>query len=242
MSRLPTPGSDDGTWGDILNDFLGVEHNSDGTQKTVDITKGGTGATTASGARTNLGVAIGSDVQAHDSDLDAVAGLSGTGLVVRTGTGSATTASILGTSNRINVTNGSGVSGSPTLDIGSDVATKAGTETFTNKRITKRVIALTDGATISTNADNGDIFTVTIAGNRTMNNPTGTTTDGQQIMYKITQDSNGSRTITWGAAFRFSTDVPNPTLTTTANKTDYVGFQWNAASSTWDCLAVARGY
>lgn len=31
--RLPTPGSDDGTWGDILNDFLSQSHNADGTQK-----------------------------------------------------------------------------------------------------------------------------------------------------------------------------------------------------------------
>lgn len=33
LSRLPSPGSDDGTWGNILNDFLGVEHNPDGTLK-----------------------------------------------------------------------------------------------------------------------------------------------------------------------------------------------------------------
>ncbi|MGZ6004801.1 MAG: hypothetical protein ACXWLH_01480, partial [Candidatus Saccharimonadales bacterium] len=33
MSRLPNPGSDDGTWGDILNDFLKVAHNTDGTLK-----------------------------------------------------------------------------------------------------------------------------------------------------------------------------------------------------------------
>lgn len=39
MIRLPTPGSDDGTWGNILNAFLSVEHNSDGTlKKTTDIT------------------------------------------------------------------------------------------------------------------------------------------------------------------------------------------------------------
>lgn len=31
MARLPIPGSDDGTWGDILNDFLSAQHNSDGT-------------------------------------------------------------------------------------------------------------------------------------------------------------------------------------------------------------------
>lgn len=33
MARLPTPGSDSGSWGSILNDFLDVEHNIDGTLK-----------------------------------------------------------------------------------------------------------------------------------------------------------------------------------------------------------------
>lgn len=33
MARLPVPGSDDGTWGTILNDFLNVELNGDGTLK-----------------------------------------------------------------------------------------------------------------------------------------------------------------------------------------------------------------
>ncbi|HEX8237748.1 MAG TPA: hypothetical protein VF600_17530 [Abditibacteriaceae bacterium] len=33
MSRLPIPGQDDGTWGEVLNDFLSVEHNADGTLK-----------------------------------------------------------------------------------------------------------------------------------------------------------------------------------------------------------------
>lgn len=36
----------------------------------VEISEGGTGGTTASAARTSLGVAIGSDVQAYDADLD----------------------------------------------------------------------------------------------------------------------------------------------------------------------------
>lgn len=34
MARLPKPGGDDDEWGDILNDFLTVEHAADGTLKT----------------------------------------------------------------------------------------------------------------------------------------------------------------------------------------------------------------
>lgn len=33
MARLPTPGSDSGTWGNILNDFLSQSHRGDGTLK-----------------------------------------------------------------------------------------------------------------------------------------------------------------------------------------------------------------
>ncbi len=56
MARLPIPGSDSGNWGEVLNNYLSIEHNSDGTQKTVSVGKGGTGATNAETARANLGI------------------------------------------------------------------------------------------------------------------------------------------------------------------------------------------
>lgn len=46
MVRLPTPGSDAGNWGEILNDFLRTSHNNDGTLKTSAVdASGGQGPT-----------------------------------------------------------------------------------------------------------------------------------------------------------------------------------------------------
>lgn len=82
---------------------------------------------------------------------------------------------------------------------------------------------LTDGATINWNADtNGQIVAVTLAGNRTMAIPTNIV-QYASYMLRVTQDATGSRTITWNAAFKFGTSGA-PTLTTTANKTDWLSF------------------
>jgi hypothetical protein len=97
--------------------------------------------------------------------------------------------------------------------------------------------------TISTDASLGNHFRVTLTGTgRTLANPTNPF-DGQKIVYEFIQDGTGSRTITtWGSNFAFGTDVTQPTLTTTANKRDFVGFVYNATAGKWYCLAVAKGY
>ena len=41
MARLPTPGADDGTWGDVLNAFLTVSHNTDGSLKSSAVSAAG---------------------------------------------------------------------------------------------------------------------------------------------------------------------------------------------------------
>lgn len=78
MARLPTPGGDDGNWGDILNEYLSVAHSSDGSLKNVGISDGGTGATNAADARTNLGVASQADLDSHTGDTTNVHGITDT--------------------------------------------------------------------------------------------------------------------------------------------------------------------
>ena len=69
--------------------------------------------------------AIGVSVQAYDADLSAVAGLSSSGLIARTGAGTAAARTITGTANQVTVSNGDGVSGNPTLSLPQSIDTAA---------------------------------------------------------------------------------------------------------------------
>jgi|SRR5882724_19597 len=83
----------------------------------------------ATTARATLGSVIGTNVQAWDADLDAVAGLSSSGLIARIGAGTAASRILTGTANEITLTNGDGVAGNPTVSIPSAV-------TLTGKTLT----------------------------------------------------------------------------------------------------------
>lgn len=80
--------------------------------------------------------------------------------------------------------------------------------------------ALTDAATIATDASLSNVFTVTLGGNRTMGAPTNLKS-GATYIWIITQDGSGNRTLAYNSAFKFPGGV-DPTLTTTAAAVDII--------------------
>ena len=95
---------------------------------------------------------------------------------------------------------------------------------------------LTDGSTVAWDVIASPVAKLTMAGNRTLSAPSGTTpAAGQFVSLLLIQDGTGSRTITFNAVYEFTGDEA-PTLTTTANKGDLFVFRYNG--SKW--LEVGR--
>ena len=106
----------------------------------------------------------------------------------------------------------------------------------------RAVVALTDAANIATDVSLGNIFTVTIAGNRTLSAPTNMGSSRQACTWVITQDATGGRTLAFDSVFNFGIDLLLIGLSTTPGATDYIGAMYNPATSRWDIIAITRGY
>ena len=91
------------------------------------------------------------------------------------------------------------------------------------------ITTLTDGATITPDFSTSCNFTVTLAGNRAMANPSNPVA-GQSGSIFIVQDSTGSRTLSWGANWDWAGGTA-PTLTTAANAVDRVDYVVRSATS-----------
>jgi len=96
-------------------------------------------------------------------------------------------------------------------------------------RYAVEVATLTDGANISVDLGANQNFTVTLAGNRTLDNPTNIVV-GQTGSIFIIQDGTGSRTLSFGSYYDFAGGTA-PTLTTTAAAVDRIDYVVRTATS-----------
>ena len=132
----------------------------------------------------------------------------------------------------------SGGTGATTL-AGASIATYAGTETLTNKRIDPRTVSAATATTLTPNVASYDQYAYTaLATGLAINAPNGTPVDGNKLIFRIL-DNGTTQTITWNATFTsmVGTTFTN-TFATTAGKMTYFGCIYNLANTRWDVVAV----
>lgn len=100
---------------------------------------------------------------------------------------------------------------------GLGLAALADNNTWTKAQAVSTV-TLTDATTIVVDASLSNVFTVTLGGNRTLENPTNLISGGTYIFH-INQDGTPPRTLTYDTLYKFPGGT-TPTLSTTANAKD----------------------
>lgn len=111
-----------------------------------------------------------------------------------------------------------------------DTFTVNGANNMRRKRVGKWfAYQLTDAATIAVPAQISSDFRVTLAGNRTLGNPTGMQ-DGQVFSIRIQQDGTGGRTLAFASKWKLIGTAAS--LATTANARWYLSGQYDAADDT----------
>lgn len=80
----------------------------------------------------------------------------------------------------------------------------------------------------------------TLTGNLTLTLSGGI--DGQAVRIRFKQDGTGSRLLTLDSKFRLGADITSVTLSTAANKIDYLGVIYHSSDDKYDVVAFVKGY
>lgn len=175
----------------------------------------------------NSAITLGSTSVSLGSTATSIAGLTSvTATTVNAGTGGTVLSGA--TSGTTTIIASATASGTLTLPAATSTLAALGVAQSFTAGQRGAISVLTDGATITADFAVANNFSVTLGGNRTLANPSNQTA-GQAGIIVITQDGTGSRTLAYGANWKFPSGTA-PTLTTTASAVDVLVYYVESAS------------
>lgn len=215
---------------------------------TLGVASGGTGATDAAGGLAALGG------QASDSDLSALAsaGSTGTGAFVR-----ADSPTLSGTwaFDALGITTLTVSSNLYVPDVAYDASWNGRTNAPTMNAVYDQMelramkpIAITSAyastvtPSIGTAGANLVLNIGALTNNITVDNPSGTPTDGQLITLRMKQNATGGFSVAWGTNYTFGTDATAALIPTAASASWRMLWEYNSTEGRWEAMAIARGF
>ena len=184
------------------------------------INAGSISSTAATASTVPLSLTLAASQSAHALDITAHGGSAG-GLFAVDHSGNVTATSFAGSA--------SGLTGVPALI----------TVAVQSLSASSNLVA-TNASYWGSNATTNQARLTLTSSSWTMSNPT-SPADGQAIVWQLTQDGTGSRTVVWGSAFNWGAGSA-PTLSTAANKSDYIVGRYNGVTSKWDMIGISLGF